>query len=69
MCGYPVFNKGPIKKKELIKIRNIFWIVSSPFSSKIINIHLYISYKALYAHSFESGECQMVYILIIKSPH
>ena len=35
-----------------MKIQNIFCIVSSPFfSRKIIDIHLYISDKALYAHS------------------
>ena len=71
MCGYPVFNKGPIKKKESIKIRNIFWIVSSPFSSKTINIHLYISYKALYAHSLRlvSAKWYIISLLTEKPFH
>ena len=33
-------------KEESTKVRNIFCIVSSPFPQKIINIHLYVSYKA-----------------------
>ena len=38
---------------------------SSPFFSEIIDIHFNV-YKALYAHSFESGDRQMIYILIIS---
>ena len=40
-----------IKKtwKEWTKIQNIFFVqFQALFSQKIINIHLYISYKALY---------------------
>ena len=54
-------------KKESTKIRNIFCKVSSPFFLRRFLIYNYTYHlKLLYVQSFDSGDRQMIYTIIVS---
>ena len=68
---YLITIKALTIKKKLRRNRQKFEIFfvkfQVPFSQKIINIHLYVSYKASYVQSrLDSGDRQMIHTLIIS---
>ena len=54
-----------LTKKKLRRNRQKFEIFfvkfQAPFPQKIIDIQLYISFKALYVQQFDSGDREMIY--------